>query len=163
MNSKARLSAHPASYSIATVEYCGQVLCTQRWPEYKAIIQWCWSRISISTGPLWKPETTWKAKDAWTSHSWYITEVKQQTKSKCSEIHSWLSMDKLPPGALNCLLESSCTEKWRFPTILANIIIIIILRANTVVLTWVSQWTAYMVTVNYTNKQLLWSSNFLSW
>jgi len=59
-------------------------------------------------------------------------------------------MDKLPPGAMDCLLESSWTEKWRFPTILANIIVII-LKAYTVVLTWVWQWAVYMVRVNYTN------------
>jgi len=71
-------------------------------------------------------------------------------------------MDKLPPGAMDCLLESSCIEKWRFPTILSNIIVIN-LRTYTVALTWAWKWAAYMVRVNYTNKQLLWSSTFLSW
>jgi len=32
-------------------------------------------------------------------------------KGKCSEIHSRFCMDKLPSGAMDCLLESSCTEK----------------------------------------------------
>jgi len=59
-------------------------------------------------------------------------------------------MDKLQPGAMDCLLESSCTEKWWLPTILANIIVIT-LRANTVVLMWVWQWAVHLVTVNYTN------------